>query len=353
MANSTYKVLVTGGSGYLGEQLVISALSHGYKVRSFDLLPPVTKIDKVEYFVGDIRDTNSLNLATEGVDFIIHAVASVPLRKSNVEFKEVNVGGTQKVLDMGLRNKVKKIVYISSSAVFGVPDQNPVLENVTPVPAESYGQAKLDAEQLCAEYVSQGLDITIIRPRTILGAGRLGIFGIFFKWIRDGASVPVLGSGDNVYQFVHVDDLCEAILLSMRHPGSSTYNIGADEPVTMKESLSSVCNEAANGSRVFSIPKQLFKRFAQITNKLGLAPFAPYHWIMYGESLWFDSRKAKNELGWSPRFSSTEALIQSYRTFLESEAEAGGEHLMSPHRSSPKQGVLKVLQIVSKAIFSR
>ncbi|MEJ7743382.1 MAG: NAD-dependent epimerase/dehydratase family protein [Nocardioidaceae bacterium] len=89
------------------------------------------------------------------------------------------------------------MVYTSSSAVFGIPKSNPVFPDTPPTPVEAYGQAKFEGELLCRAAVSRGLDVSIVRPRTILGLGRLGIFGILFDWIADGAAVPVLGKGDN------------------------------------------------------------------------------------------------------------------------------------------------------------
>ena len=113
-----------------------------------------------------------------------------------------------------------KVVHTSSSAVFGVPETNPVTAETPPRPVEAYGRAKADAELLCRAAVTRGLDVTIVRPRTILGHGRLGIFGILFDWIADGADVPVLGDGDNRYQFVHADDLADArACLAAERPG--------------------------------------------------------------------------------------------------------------------------------------
>src|SRR4030095_10518627 len=121
-----------------------------------------------------------------------------------------------------------KVIYVSSSAVFGAPKSNPVTEETPPSPGEAYGRAKLEGETLCRYYANRGLDVTIIRPRTIMGHGRLGIFQILFEWIRGGYNIPVLGRGDNRYQFVHADDLADACLLSAERKGPSVYNCGTD-----------------------------------------------------------------------------------------------------------------------------
>ena len=184
--------------------------------------------------------------AVAGVDVVFHNVAQVPLAKDRSLFESVNVGGTAVLLGACERAGVAKVVHTSSSAVFGVPLTNPVTRATEPRPVEPYGRAKLDAELLCRAAASRGLDVSVVRPRTILGHGRLGIFGILFDWIADGASVPVLGSGDNVYQFVHAADLADACRRAAERPGPAVYNIGAERFGTMREALEALCEHAGH-----------------------------------------------------------------------------------------------------------
>ena len=149
---------------------------------------------------------------------------------------------------------VAKVVHTSSSAVFGVPETNPVLPTTVPQPAEPYGHAKLAAEWACLRAASTGLDVTIVRPRTILGHGRLGIFGILFDWIADGADPCVLGDGSNRYQFVHADDLASVCRLAAATPGPAVFNVGTDRFGTMREALEQVCRHAGTGARVRRLP---------------------------------------------------------------------------------------------------
>src|SRR6185295_5166737 len=195
---------------------------------------------------------------------------------------------------------VRKVVYVSSSAVFGVPKSNPVNEKTEPSPGEAYGRAKLEGEKLCAHYSKEGLDVTIIRPRTIMGHGRLGIFQILFEWIREGYNVPVLGRGDNLYQFVHADDLAEACILAAGRPGPAVYNCGAERFGSMREVLEQLCAHAGTGSKVRSVPMKPAVAFMRLTSALGMSPLGAYHALVYGRSLYFDISKAKRELGWQP-----------------------------------------------------
>src|SRR5205823_6266214 len=213
-----------------------------------------------------------------------------------------------------------------------------------PSPGEAYGRAKLEGEKLCAHFADQGLDVTIVRPRTIMGHGRLGIFQILFEWIRGGYNVPVLGRGDNIYQFVHADDLAEACLLAAARLGPTIYNCGTDRFGTMRDVLESLCAHAGTGSKVKSVPMRPAVWFMSLTSRLGLSPLGPYHALMFGRSLYFDTAKARTELGWKPRFSNNEMFVQSYDWYMQNREAVLGSVGLSHHRSAVKQGVLALVK---------
>jgi nucleoside-diphosphate-sugar epimerase len=296
---------------------------------------------------ADIGDPDAVRRACEGVEVVYHNVAQVPVAKDRQLFEAVNVGGTRTLL-AGMRAAgVRKLVHTSSSAVFGVPRSNPVDEQVVPRPAESYGRAKLAGERLVIAAVEAGeVDATIIRPRTILGHGRLGIFQILFDWVADGRNIPVLGRGDNVYQFVHADDLADACIRASARPGFAIYHCGAAHFGTLRETLEALCWHAGTGSRVVSLPANLTRAAMRISGHLGLAPLGPYHWLMYGQSLWFDITRARTELGWEPRWSNSAMLCQSYDWYRSHAAEVRFATDRSAHRSPLRQGVLAVVKRV-------
>lgn len=338
------RYLVTGGSGYFGALLRDRLLKNCQQVRVFDLVDTADRPAEVEFVQGDIRQLSDVQAACADCSVVFHCVAQVPLAKDRHLFTSVNIGGADNLLRAAKEGAVKKVVCVSSSAVFGAPKTNPVTEQTPPAPAEAYGRAKLEAEKLCHRYAENGLDVTIIRPRTILGHGRLGIFQILFEWIREGYNVPVLGRGDNLYQFVHADDLADACLLAARREGSSIYNCGTDRFGTMRASLEFLCTQAATGSKVRSVPMAPATWLMRLSSSLGLSPLGPYHALMYGRSLYFDISKARAELGWHPRFSNEEMLVQSYHWYLEHREEILGSHGSSHHRSAVKQGILSLVR---------
>jgi nucleoside-diphosphate-sugar epimerase len=327
-------VLVTGGSGYLGTILVDLAAARGDEVRILDVNPPAAGGPAAEVVLGDVRDRELVARACRGVDVVLHNVAQVPLARDRRLFHAVNVAGTANVLAAVRRAGVGKVVHTSSSAIYGIPDANPVTEATPPRPLEAYGRAKTEAEALCREAAAGGLDVTIVRPRTILGHGRLGLMSALFELVAAGAPVYVLGAGANRYQFVHADDLARACLLAAERPGSTSYNIGTSTFGTMRQTLQALVDHAGTGSRVRSLPSAPARLTMRALAGAGLVPFAPYHWLLYGESLWFDTTKAASELGWASTRSNAEMLIESYEWFLANGAspESGRSHHQSPVR---------------------
>jgi nucleoside-diphosphate-sugar epimerase len=342
---STRHALVTGGSGYFGSLLVGALCRHGYRVSVFDLCDAEDRPPEVTLWQGDVRDAAVVARACVSIDVIFHCVAQVPLAKNDELFFEVNATGTDNVLRAARERDVGKVVLVSSSAVFGVPTQNPIDETVQPAPQEAYGKAKLEAEQVAARFARDGLDVSIVRPRTILGHGRLGIFQILFEWVRTGRPVYLLGRGDNRYQLVHADDLAEACIRAGELAGSDTFNIGTDRFGTMKEALAALIAHAGTKSRLRSLPAAATARMMDLTGALGLSPLAPYHALMYGREIFFDLAKAKSKLRFLPRYSNEEMLIESYDWYLAHREEVlrrGGAQ--SLHRSPVKRGILRLLE---------
>lgn len=335
------RVLVAGGAGYLGRALAERLQARGDRVRVFDLSAD-DGVPCDEFLQGDVRDADAVKRACADVELVFDAVAQVPLAKDKAAFWSVNRDGTGNLLRAAADARARKFVYVSSSAVYGRPKSNPVTEATPPSPAEDYGAAKLAGETLCREAVKNGLDVAILRPRTILGGGRLGIFQVLFEWVRRGRNVPVLGDGSNRYQFVHVDDLASACLLAADRPGAADYNCGAERFGTMRETLQALCDHARTGSRVRSLPKGLVVPAMRAASALGLSPLGPYHALMYGESLYFDTAKARTELGWTPRYSNAEMITESYDWYLAHRLDARAASA-SPHRSGVKSGLLNLV----------
>jgi nucleoside-diphosphate-sugar epimerase len=338
------KALVTGGAGYFGELLSKKLLERGYSVRIFDINRPAYTDRAMQLIQADIRDLRAILSACEGIDVAFHNVAQVPLARDKKLFWSVNRDGTKNLLEACAQRAVKKVIYTSSSAVYGIPKSNPVTEETVPTPIEAYGKAKLAGENLCREYARNGLDVTIVRPRTIVGHGRLGIFQILFEWIYQGKNIPVLGDGKNTYQFVHPDDLAEAIIQASVLKGADAFNCGTDRFGTVREVLEHLCCHAGTGSQVKCLPTWPIVAAMNLSSCVGISPLGAYHASMYGRSIYFDISKARTKLTWLPRYSNNEMFVQSYEWYLANRiAVLAGTYEASYHRSAVKQGVLKML----------
>lgn len=342
------RVLVTGGSGFLGSQIAARlARRKDVELVCLDILPPPERLPGVLYLVQDIRDLPRLIEATRQVDLIIHTAALVPLTKSGQGFFEVNAGGTENVVACCRQNGVDRLVHLSSSAIYGLPGDHPIRDDTAAAPLEIYGRSKLAAEQAVRGYLETGGSAACIRPRTIVGGRqRLGIFQILFEWISQHHDIYVIGRGDNLFQFLHLEDLLEAIFKAAAGKASGMYNIGSREYGTLRQTLEGLIAYAGSRSRVRGLPVALARGALKTADLLRLSPLAPWHYLTYHKPFVFDISRAVTELGWEPRYTDLEAFTESYDWYLgHRDMDAAGRG--SAHRSKPSQRLLKVLKWLS------
>lgn len=336
--------LVTGGSGFCGFEIVRYLLNLGHRVRVLDL-EPLPENSVAELCSVDVRDPAAVEEAMRGVDRVIHCIAKVPISKAGRQFWEVNVEGTRNVLKAAQKLGVPKVVHLSSSSV-QMSEVNPVPEDAPFHPVGEYAKSKLKAETVCEEFRAQGMKIDIIRPRTVIGAGRLGIFDILFDWISEGRKVYILGSGHNKIQFLHAEDLAACCYLASLKNESNTFNVGSKNFESLRSDLQSLIDEAGTRSRIVSVPVLPSMTALAILDFLRLSPLASWHYMTYHKDFYFDNANAKKILGWQPRFGNSEILKIAYRDYIEHRAERQARY-GSSHRKALKQGLLKILKWMS------
>ena len=336
------RCLVTGGSGFFGHLLIETLLARGDKVRNFDLNAADDEFAGVAFEQGDIRDPEAVRRTCEDIDIVYHNVAQQPLSQDPKLMRSVNLAGTRNLLASALACRVKKIIFTSSTSVFGIPADLPIRRSTMPTPCEPYGRTKVASEELCRDYIRKGLDVTIVRPRTILGHGRLGIFQMLFEWVREGRNVPVMDGGDNLFQFIHAHDLAGAIIRASHAAGPKIYNIGTDRFGTTRQVLQTLCDHAKTGSKVKSVPSAPVQWFAAAAEKLRISPLGAYHYLAYGKPNYFDISDAVKELDWSPKYSNDEMMIETYDWYLKNRDDVLRSRWASPHKSAVKQGILRL-----------
>jgi len=341
--------LVTGGSGFCGLEIVRLLLRKKHSVRVLDIEPlpeDIASNPKVEFIKADIRDKKKVYEALKGVERVIHTVAKVPISKAGKEFWEVNVAGTRNVLEASLAYGVKKVVHISSSAV-QFTNKNPVDELDPYNPVGPYAQSKLEGEYVCKEFIKKGLDIDIIRPRTVLGPGRLGIFDIFFEWISEGKNVYVIGSGKNKIQFIHSQDLAECCYLSSLKKGPEIFNVGSLEFSSLRKDLQALIRHAKTSSKVVSLPVLPTIYTLKILDILHLSPLASWHYLTFHKDFYFTNKRAKKILGWTPKYTNEQSFILSYDSYLKYRKDRKYSGYGTSHRKPLKQGILKIVKLFS------
>ncbi len=314
----TTKVLITGGCGFLGCHLARKFLKLNYSVTLFDIAKLDAKdlLGKVSYIKGDIRNKKQIGNVVKGHNFVVHAAAALPIQRTKESIYSTNIDGTRNVLETSLDQKIKRVVFISTTAVYGVPKHLPEKETSPLDPIGYYGQSKIAAENLCLEYEKKGLSVNIIRPKTFLGPERLGVFQLWFEAINNGKRVFILGSGNNRYQLLAVSDVVDAITKAMQSKESGQiFNIGAKYFTTWRKDLGKVINLAKSRSKITSLPVMPSQLILGVLDKLNLSPIAPWHYKTMPIDSYVDVKKAEKILHWKPKKSNQELLVESYQWY--------------------------------------
>lgn len=342
------KIYITGISGFLSINLVRYLLDHGYQqISGIDLVDfTYPERDQIEFLLGDIRDKEALRKSMTGADIVIHTAAALPLYTPE-DIYTTDVVGTRNVLEQAVQYGVKRFIQISSTAVYGVPKHHPIYESDPLIGVGPYGEAKVEAEKVCLEYRQKGMCVPILRPKSFVGPERLGVFAIFYEWASEGRNFPMIGSGKNRYQFLDVEDLCQAIHACLTLDPelvNDTFNIGAAEFTTMKEDYQAVLDEAGFGKKIIPFPTAPVVLALKVLEKLNLSPLYPWIYETASKDSFVSIEKAQQILGFQPRYSNQQAMLRNYRWYLENKDQFSQEEGVT-HRVPWKQKALKLVKV--------
>ena len=341
-------VSISGGAGFLGLHLARRVLADGGSVRTLDVAPlDDRELERgVEEVRGDIRSERDVAALVAGADVVIHAAAALPIQSSREAIRSVNVEGTATVLAAALTAGVRRVVLISSTAVYGVPVKHPIEEDDPLVGVGWYGESKIEAEQLAGEFGRRGLEVVVIRPKTFIGPERLGVFEILFDWIREGRRIPILGDGGNLYQLLAVEDLVDAVARSFTAPAAGlAINVGAGSFGTVRDDLQALIDHAGSGSRLLPVPVRPAELSLRALELARLSPLAEWHYKTAHKDSFVLIERAREVLGWEPRLSNAETLCATYDWYLEHLAGMRGAG--TTHRVPWNQQALGVLKKIA------
>ena len=240
------KYLVTGGAGFIGSNITKKLVGEGEDVTVIDnLITGKEKnldsvIDKITFLKGDILDKNLLEDITNDVDGVFHqaALASVQDSFSNPEeYHNVNVNGTENILKLAKKNNFK-VVYASSSSVYGNPERIPIKESDSKNPINPYAETKLKKEELATKYAGIGVKVIGLRYFNVFGKGQskeyAGVLKLFLERIRDGLPPKINGDGTQFRDFVYVEDVADANIMSMDSKiNHEFFNVGTNTSITI------------------------------------------------------------------------------------------------------------------------
>jgi nucleoside-diphosphate-sugar epimerase len=249
----------------------------------------------------------------------VHCAAALPSYPADM-IRSVIVGGTEAVLTAAEANAVPRVVHISSTAVYGLPKVVPTPEEYPREPVDTYSAAKAEAEEVAERFRGREMCVPVLRPKTFLGPGRMGLFAMLFEWAEEGRNFPVLGRGDVRIQMFDVDDLVDAVVTAMDAPAATaddTFNLGATSFGTIREDFQAVLDAAGHGKRVRSMPAKPALAALSLLQRSGLSP-------VYGRLLhkllddsFVSTEKARDVLGFRPKHSNQDAILRTFAWWRE------------------------------------
>jgi nucleoside-diphosphate-sugar epimerase len=339
------RILITGSAGMLGSTMVRHLVRKGHEVLGVDVRPSLDQGPEWRHHIGDVRDAALMTKATAGVSAVVHCAAALPSYSAE-QNHDINVNGTRSVLAASYQAGVKRVIHVSSTAVYGLPKVVPTTEAHPREPVDPYTRAKAEAEEVAEKFRDEGMCVSILRPKTFIGPGRMGLFAMIFEWAEEGHNFPILGSGDVLIQMLAIEDLVAAItsvLSAQKDVANDTYNLAAAEFGTLREDFQAVLDAAGHGKRVVSLPARPALAVLQLMQSTRLSP-------VYGRLLkkllddsYVSIDKARERLGFQPRLSNREAILRTYAWWRENRVE--GSRTGRTNLEAWRQGALSLAKV--------
>ena len=251
------KYLVTGGAGFIGSNIVKKLASRGDNVTVIDNLNTgkeenLTSVrDKIDFINDSILNTELLQQQTQNIDGVFHQAALASVQDSFSkpdEYNDVNVNGTENILKLAKKNEFK-VVYASSSSVYGNPVQIPIKETDEKNPINPYAETKLKKEQLATKYSKDGVKVIGLRYFNVFGKRQskeyAGVLKLFLERVRDGLPPKINGDGTQFRDFVYVKDVVNANIMSMKSEiDHEFFNVGTNSSITILDLANKIIKSA-------------------------------------------------------------------------------------------------------------
>jgi len=320
--------LVTGASGFSGSLLVRKLVACGVEVRAIARQSSdLTQFGSLalKWFRGDVFDPETIKTASQGVDYIFHLAAAY--REAGIKdetYFKVHVESTRLLAEAAIKNpNFKRFIHISTVGVHGHIDNPPAAEDYRFSPGDVYQETKAQAELWLHQFAkSNKLPYCVIRPAAIYGPADKRLFKVFK--LASKPFFPILGNGKCLYHLIHVDDLCDAIILAATAESAlgQAFIIGNPNANSLSEIATIISKELGRKTRVIRIPAEPFFLLAAlceaVCKPLGLSPpIYKRRVAFFTKDRSFDTTKMQTVLGYVPKYSSFEGLIETTRWYVE------------------------------------
>ncbi|WP_373235468.1 NAD-dependent epimerase/dehydratase family protein [Cohaesibacter celericrescens] len=320
------KHILFGGDGFVGHTLAAKLISEGEHVIVCD----INKTDYPHYSNAlcrwmelDITQPahfEQLEINPEDAVYNLAAKMLSPIvtrAERHGLFWPVNYHGAVNILEAMDKAGAKNLVQFTTDMIYGHTQSFPKYEDHPVAPLGEYGKSKQATEQLAADWrADKGFNISLLRPRLIIGPGRLGILSKLFKLVDLNLPVPMIGSGNNPYQFISVFDCADAAYCAWKAGfPNQAYNLGSSNPPSVRKLLGRLIKDAKSQSFLIPTPGWAVKRTLDVLDWMNVPIMDPEQYLIADEDCLLDCSKGERELGWKARFSDDDMLVAAYREY--------------------------------------
>lgn len=323
------RFVITGGSGFVGKFLIgkLSSLYPESEIHNLDINHPAD-FNFINLFKHKVDLTNQESIKSfkfSEDDIVYHLAANTinektpSKRKRGKWFKDLNLYGTQNLLKVMMDHGAKEIAFISSDMVYGSPKGTPITQDHPLEPNGPYGLSKKEAEILVSDFGSFKDHRSIIfRPRVIVGPGRLGILKKLFFLLSNNLPIPLIGSGNNRYQFISVYDCIEALVQFHEQDQShGIFNLGSLNPPKVLDLLKFIIKETNSHSFLVPTWSKGTKVLLNLLDLMNLTVLYPEQFISANEDYVLDVKDLIDNLNLIPKFNDKEILLEAYKSYSD------------------------------------
>lgn len=326
------KHIIFGGNGFVGDHLARKLLADGEEVVVADIeRSDHSHYSQAKFITCDVRDIDSVRAVPITADDAVYNMSAKMLSPLQVRAKRhdffwpVNFHGAGNIIRAMDEQGASRLVQFTTDMIYGHTVVSPQTEDHPQAPLGEYGKSKLATEQMCLEWRGRGMDISIFRPRLIIGPGRLGILEKLFKLVDLNLPVPMIGSGRAPYQFISVFDCAEAARLAWKHGfPNAEYNLGSKNPPSVRELLGTLIRHAGSKSVLLPTPAFAVKKTLAFFDLINLPIMDPEQYLIADEMCVRETGRAFQDLGFEPQYHDIDMLMAAYDEYRAKKVAGGG-----------------------------